>query len=268
MPIAGLAASGIPSTALVEGRGATITGIVKRAYPTASDQRLALVPRTGDDIQLGAEPRGSGSPPDGETPPPAAGESLSPWATDPADAPWLSGDPGQPGTSTDPATAGGGTSSEVVNTTVDGLPALVGTRVRVGGRVEVPEVSGFALVDATGQVAVRVLAPGAVAALALHPDEIVNVVGWASRADAGDLEIVVVDPRDIVRGPRISDGSAAGSSPYPDPTPLAGLAAPEGPTPAGPTGPPIALIAVLLATLAALGGLGGFGYRQWKRQRA
>ena len=43
--IAGLAGSGIPSTALIEGRQATVTGIVKRAYPTATDQRFSVVPR-------------------------------------------------------------------------------------------------------------------------------------------------------------------------------------------------------------------------------
>ena len=41
VPVAGLERSGIDSTALVEGREATIVGIVKRAYPTASDQRFA-----------------------------------------------------------------------------------------------------------------------------------------------------------------------------------------------------------------------------------
>ena len=56
LPIAGVAGSHIPSTALVEGRSATITGIVKRAYPTASDQRFALVPRGPADIQLGRDP--------------------------------------------------------------------------------------------------------------------------------------------------------------------------------------------------------------------
>ena len=35
LPIVGVAGSHIPSTALAEGRSATITGIVKRAYPTA-----------------------------------------------------------------------------------------------------------------------------------------------------------------------------------------------------------------------------------------
>ena len=56
LPISGIAASRLPSTALDEGRGATITGIVKRAYPTASDQRFSVVPRGPSDIQLAADP--------------------------------------------------------------------------------------------------------------------------------------------------------------------------------------------------------------------
>ncbi|MDL2334689.1 MAG: lamin tail domain-containing protein [Chloroflexota bacterium] len=54
IPIVGLERSAIASTALEAGRKATITGIVKRAYPTASDQRLQLVPRSAADIKLGA----------------------------------------------------------------------------------------------------------------------------------------------------------------------------------------------------------------------
>ena len=56
LPVVGLASSGIPSTALVEGRNAMLTGIVKRAYPTGSDQRFALVPRSMADIEIGAVP--------------------------------------------------------------------------------------------------------------------------------------------------------------------------------------------------------------------
>ena len=41
----GIDRSGIASTALVAGRNATVIGIVKRAYPTSTDQRLAIVPR-------------------------------------------------------------------------------------------------------------------------------------------------------------------------------------------------------------------------------
>ena len=53
VPIAGLAGSGIASTDLAVGRAATVTGIVKRPYPTATDRRFAIVPRQRADIVLG-----------------------------------------------------------------------------------------------------------------------------------------------------------------------------------------------------------------------
>ena len=65
VPIAGLAGSGIASTDLAVGRAATVTGIVKRPYPTATDRRFAIVPRQRADIVLGKAV-------------PAAGASSSP----------------------------------------------------------------------------------------------------------------------------------------------------------------------------------------------
>ena len=67
VPIAGLAGSGIASTDLAVGRAATVTGIVKRPYPTATDRRFAIVPRQRADIVLGKAA-------------PAAGASSSPGA--------------------------------------------------------------------------------------------------------------------------------------------------------------------------------------------
>ena len=66
--IGGLAGSGIASTDLVEGRSASITGIVKRPYPTATDRRFAIVPRQRADLVLGrAAPAAAGSPRPGST---------------------------------------------------------------------------------------------------------------------------------------------------------------------------------------------------------
>ncbi len=274
LPIAGLAASGIPSTALVEGRSATVTGIVKRAYPTASDQRFAIAPRSAADIQLGAEPRPSSSPGDGRDPADPSDDTPSPWDGDPSDAPWLggSGDPA-PG-SNDPgrvsgAPLGAGSIAEAVDTTVDGLPALVGSRVRLAGRVESPDSNGFSLVDATGEVSVRMLMPGSLDPLRLVPDEIVNVAGWDSQRDVGDLELVVVAPQDVVRGPRLSAGAAliAADPTEAPPSPSANLQ----PGPADGGGPSaIALLALvaLVGAIAAAVGFGILGYRSWRRRRA
>ena len=130
LPVVGVATSEIPSTALEEGRSATITGIVKRAYPTASDQRYAVVPRFAADIELGPVARNAPDDPDGET-----------GAGDPSGAsPWLGG-------SASPAT--GTAAGGVVDATLVQLPSLVGRDVRIGGTLERVEGSLLTLDDGT-----------------------------------------------------------------------------------------------------------------------
>lgn len=59
VPVLGQSGAGIPSTRLVEGATVTITGIVKRPYPTASDRRFAVLPRGGADLVTSAGSSGS-----------------------------------------------------------------------------------------------------------------------------------------------------------------------------------------------------------------
>jgi len=63
VPIYGAARSAVPSTALVEGRLATVTGVVRPPYPTATDRRPAIAPRFAADVSLGGSvgPGGPGS---------------------------------------------------------------------------------------------------------------------------------------------------------------------------------------------------------------
>ncbi len=49
----GWPAPGSRSSALKEGRTATIVGIVRRPYPSASDRRFAIVPRSARDLTIG-----------------------------------------------------------------------------------------------------------------------------------------------------------------------------------------------------------------------
>ena len=58
VPVQGQAGAGIPSTAILVGKRITVTGIVKRPYPTASDRRYAVLPRSGGDVSIG--PSGDG----------------------------------------------------------------------------------------------------------------------------------------------------------------------------------------------------------------
>jgi hypothetical protein len=79
IPLAGLAGAGIDADGLTVGTGMTVVGIVRRAYPSATDQRFALMPRGAADLR--SDPGGA----------PAAGsdagnEDQGPSASRPGDA--------------------------------------------------------------------------------------------------------------------------------------------------------------------------------------
>lgn len=120
-PVQGQAGAGIPSTAIVAGRRITVTGIVKRPYPTASDRRYSVLPRSGSDVAVG--PAGGGSGPETT----------------------LSG--------TQSGATGTGAAAAATDITPDtDLAALadhVGQRVRVGGLVARLADDGFDLDDGT-----------------------------------------------------------------------------------------------------------------------
>jgi uncharacterized protein YdeI (BOF family) len=202
--VAGLAGSGIPSTTLAEGRTATITGIVKRPYPTATDRRYAIVPRSTGDIRLGS-----------------AGSSPSPTPTSSAPSTGSG-----PGSSSSPGAAGGSAGSVVTaggappDVELDALEAYLGTRVLVGGLVTVVAADGFELDDGTSSV--RVVLEGAAADLAglVQAGDAVNATGIPDDRDGTVL--VVIDPADLVL---LGDLDATGTSGTgPSGTPTAALA--------------------------------------------
>ena len=59
----GLAGARIAAASVVEGRRATVIGIVRRPYPGASDRRWSVVPRGPADVVIGGSAPGGG---DGE----------------------------------------------------------------------------------------------------------------------------------------------------------------------------------------------------------
>src|SRR5439155_13564808 len=71
VPVVGLPAARIPSVTLVEGRHATIVGIVRRPYPSAADRRFAIEPRGRADLAIGPPdpglPGGAGTGPGSTT---------------------------------------------------------------------------------------------------------------------------------------------------------------------------------------------------------
>jgi hypothetical protein len=161
--IAGLAGSGIPSTMLVEGHPATIIGIVRRPYPTATDRRYQVVPRGPADVALGPSAGGSG-----------AGSGAS-----------------------GPTRASGGLSSgaSIANPPLDIDLATLGEHVaelvRVGGIVVAPTPDGFSLDDATAVARIVLRSDAADFLGLLEPGDAVNASGRVSRI--GDEFVVVVN---------------------------------------------------------------------------
>jgi hypothetical protein len=198
LPLVGIARSGIPSDVLVEGRSATITGIVKRAHPSASDQRFGIVPRDRHDIRLGREP---------------AATSDATTGSDTG-----SGDV-DPGAQDAPVTDGGAGSvpgDTVVSVSLRGAAAMLGHRVRVAGALRVIETPLLTLDDGSGRGLVRLLDEAPTFEPALRLGEVVNVTGTVARRDLGGWEIVA-DAEGLVRA------SALGLRATPAPTQDAAL---------------------------------------------
>jgi hypothetical protein len=187
VPVVGLARSGIASTALEAGRAATITGIVKRAYPTATDQRLTIVPRTAADIRLGAAQPSDrpGSPtgrPGSSTPRPDASERPTDSAGHEA-----AGSP-SPGP---PAPAAG-------DVPLGELAAYQGATVRIGGLVTRVDGARLTVVDSSGSATIELTGEAAAVAATIAPNDLVNATGMV--AGAGDsLRLVVDDQAGLTR---------------------------------------------------------------------
>ncbi|HEY7703167.1 MAG TPA: OB-fold nucleic acid binding domain-containing protein, partial [Candidatus Limnocylindrales bacterium] len=179
----------IPNTALREGGIAHVVGIVRPAYPSATDKRPSILPRSAADLR-GSAPATSGA---------TAGSMSSTTG------------PGQSGT-------GAGAVSSVAPAAIDldlaDLESALGSTVRVGGLVVDLSEDGFDLDDgtATGRVALR---GDALDALALiEPADAINATGRVERQSDGEPAVVVADPASLVLGsalgaPEPGDGPSA-----------------------------------------------------------
>ena len=175
--VVGQAGAGIPSTVLVEGRTATVTGVARRPFPNATDRRFAVTPRFPADIRVAGV---AGTGPRGGTSATGAG-STTPGAS-----------PDGRGPAVDPygTTA---TDADLVD-----LDALIGQFVRVGGLVVELRADGFTLDDGTaiGRVVLR---DAALDELALvEPDDALNAIGRVERTPA-DVVVVVDDPAGLIQ---------------------------------------------------------------------
>lgn len=196
VPIAGLAGAGIPSAALVAGRTATIVGIVRRPYPSATDRRFAIVPRSPRDLVIGG---------------PSDGSSTGPAASNrPGSGPGGAG-ASRPGASSTPGP---------LDVDLRDLATHAGQTVRVGGLVQTIEADGFRLDDGTAVVAVRLRGPATDVAGSVLVGDALSATGQPEIDPAtGAVALVVSDPAGIALvgdlgesspGPSASDGLAAG----------------------------------------------------------
>ncbi len=258
VPVSGLAGSGIPSTAMIEGRTASVVGIVKRPYPTATDRRFALVPRRTADVVLGkpvATPgagTGTGASLTGGT---GAGTTSATGAPIP-------GNSGSTTSATTPA---------VDDVDLRDIAAHLGHRVRVGGLVTVVGAGGVRLDDGTSG-ALLVLEGDATDLLTvLEPGDALNATGTPDQrdetvlvvADAADIELV----GDLGADPGSTDGvglAAAVVEGTPAATPEPAKSA-EASTPAT---SPIAVGAVILALLIVTAATAPLLARRRRRRRA
>jgi hypothetical protein len=203
VPVLGQAGAGIPSTAIVEDRSVTIVGIVRRPYPTATDQRFGLLPRGSADVAIGP---GSGS-----------------HGTGPGSDGGAGGVPGQ---------APGASADVTPDTDLATLADHVGERVHVGGLVHALTADGFLLDD--GTAIARIVLGGDALALVpyLRTGDALAARGTVTRA-GDELAIVVASAADLVRVgdlgqalPVLGGPGGDGGSPEPNgpPDPAATLA--------------------------------------------
>jgi hypothetical protein len=206
VPIAGLPGSGIAATALVEGHHATLIGIVKRASPGAADRRLAVVPRSAADIELGSAASRPAAPPSA-----AAGRA----AEEPAGA----------------STGIGATS--VLDIDIATLGDHVGAVVRVGGLVVSLQPDGATLDDgtATGRIVLR--GPAADFLPLLEEGDAINATGTVER-HGEEIAVAVTDGAGIAS---VGDPTSADPSGIREPSPAAGLPQATVAASAGPLGP-------------------------------
>jgi hypothetical protein len=165
--VVGQPGAGIPSTTLVEGRMASVTGIARRPYPNASDRRYAVTPRFPADVRLvGAASGGGASVAGSNSGPSASGASPGAASSDTAipDAP---------------------------DVDLDQLGGHIGALIRVGGLVVGLEPNGFTLDDGTAIARIELRGVALDSLLLIEPDDAVNAIG---RVEAvADGPIVVVD---------------------------------------------------------------------------
>ncbi len=187
IPLLGLPGGDIAASTVEEGRRATVTGIVKRPYPTATDQRFSVVPRSTRDLALGTSSA-------------SASSTLVATGGSPAGT-------AAPGTTGGPS--GGASTPSGPDVPLADLATRVGEIVRVGGIVAAVEPNVIRLDDGTATAGIVLEGPAVELAELLQPGDVVNAIGTPEFR--GEVVLVVSDPAGVVL---LGDlGNDGGSSP-------------------------------------------------------
>ena len=169
----GLSGARIEAATILEGRRATVIGIVRRPYPGASDRRWSVVPRGPGDVVIGgAATGGAASGSDGSS----SGGSGG------------SGGAGEPGSN----------ANGVPDVDLVALADHVGLVVRVGGLVTELTPDGFLLDDGTAIGTIVLVGEAAEYLPLIEPGDALNATGRVE-ADGTGFRIVVDEAAGLVR---------------------------------------------------------------------
>jgi hypothetical protein len=194
--VVGQPGAGIPVEVVVEGRSIDVVGIVRPAYPSATDRRPTVLPRSRGDLTIGGATAGA-----------AAGRGT----TSAADG------GGGTGGSASGAPAGASGTATIPDADLADLASIVGATVRVGGLVLDLRPDGFVLDDGTAHAAIVLRDHAAEWISLVEPGDAINVVGRVERLDGGALGVVVTDPSRIALG---SDLATLGAASLPPAAPV------------------------------------------------
>jgi hypothetical protein len=202
--VVGEAGAGIPSSALVQGRSATVIGIARRPFPSATDRRFAVTPRFPADVRLKDRP---------------ASEAVA----------GAGGTSAEAGTTADASPSASAARQLAPDADLVDLDGLVGATVRVGGLVADLRSDGFTLDDgtATGRVVLR--GPALEVLSLIEPDDALEVTGRVETSPDGAV-LVVDDPAGIIQA---SDPAAIDPVASPAAEPISAGAAASLPPAAG-----------------------------------
>jgi hypothetical protein len=232
IPVVGLTGSQIAVGRLHEGRRATIVGIVRRAYPSASDQRFAIDPRSVSDLSFGlADPVRPG--PTRRPAGPAGGAST--------------GTASAPTAAVDGAFGGAPAPSGELGVDLRDLASRRGQLVRVGGLVTRVDGAVISLDDGTATGRLILTGHAAPYLDLVEVGDALEATGLVE-SDTGGPYLLVTDPDGVAQAGDLDAGTLA----------AAGASAAAGPS-AGPTGQPEASVNRLVDAGSTIGEPAGSG---------